>query len=292
MTHDELKEMIALHALDLLDEAELRALRAHLESSMEDERELTVLRDAAAMLAYTVAPIAPPAHAREALLAKVRAAKSDANSSGSAFIVNPESEVLTNVVPLSRTRSQSAHALDGARFVSSAWRYGAIAAALVLGVCVGALGVTWQRLGETQVEVARLRTIETELARERERGDKAEAIAQMMRSPDARIALLAGTPQAPRAHGRFVFDAQTGEALLVSFDLPPAPAGKAYQAWFIANGVPLPGGVFTTDVTGRVVFRERVPTNGRRAALFAITLEDEGGAQKPQGQQYLAGSVS
>lgn len=292
MTHDELKEMIALHALDLLDEADSRALVSHLASSADDERELAQLRDAAAMLTYTVAPIAPPPNARAALLAKIRATESNANSSGNASELSHAPKVPSNVVPLSRAKPRPINALDGSRFVSPAWRYGAIAAALVLGVCIVALGMTWKRLGETRAEVARLRAVETELARERERGNKAEESAALLRSPDARFALLAGTPQAPRAHGRFVFDAQTGEALLVSFELPPAPAGKAYQAWFIADGVPLPGGVFRTDAAGGVVFSERVPASGRRAALFAITLEDAGGAQKPQGQQFLAGKLS
>lgn len=292
MTHDEQKEMIALHALDLLDEAESRALASHLASSAEDERELARMRDAAAMLAYTVASVAAPTHLRDELLAKIRAMKSNTNTSGGSSMLSHESELPSNVVSLSRAKPRPVNALDGSRFVSSAWRYGAIAAALVLGVCIVALGMTWKRLGETRREVARLRAVETELAVERERAEKAEAIAQMLRSPDARIAVLAGTPQAPRAHGRFVFDAQTGDAMLVSFDLPPAPAGKAYQAWFIADGIPLPGGVFTADAAGRVVFRERVPASGRRAALFAITLEDAGGAQKPQGQQFLAGKLS
>jgi anti-sigma-K factor RskA len=292
MTHDEIKEMIALHALDLLGEAESHALESHLASSADDEREFAQLRDTVAMLAYTVAPIAPPSHSREALLEKIRKTKPNTNSSGGASELSREPETPSNVVPLSRAKPRPTPAFDGSRLVFSAWRYGAIAAALLLGVCLVALGTAWQRLGETRAEVARLRAIESTLASERERADKAEAIAAMMRSPDARIALLAGTPQAPRAHGRFVFDAQTGEALLVSFDLPPAPAGKAYQAWFIADGVPLPGGVFTADAAGRVVFREQVPTSGRRAALFAITLEDAGGVQKPQGQQFLAGKLS
>ena len=286
MNHDALQEMIALDALDLLDEAESRALAERLASDANGQQEAKDFRDAAAMLAYMVDPVKPPAALRVAVLAKIREETNALSGNGGA-------PARANVVPMTRPIAKSPVGAGSQRAMNDRlWRFGAIAAALLLSVCIVTLGMLWSRLGEARAEVSRLRGVESELARTKEQAERAEATASLLRDPEARIGVLAGTSQAPRAHGRVMLDPRTGEALLLSFDLPPVPPGKAYQLWFIADGVPLPGGVFTTDATGRVVLRETVPIEGRRAAVFAITLEDAGGSPVPKGQKYLAGPLS
>jgi hypothetical protein len=81
--------------------------------------------------------------------------------------------------------------------------------------------------------------------------------------------------------------------MLTAADLPPAPAGKAYQLWFIAEGKPpMPGSVFQPDARGHAEMHENIPPEGRTAAVFAVTLEPEGGTSAPTGEMYLKGSAS
>ncbi|MGH9942169.1 MAG: anti-sigma factor domain-containing protein, partial [Pyrinomonadaceae bacterium] len=81
-------------------------------------------------------------------------------------------------------------------------------------------------------------------------------------------------------------------ALLVAANLPPTPAGKAYQIWYIAGAAPQPGGLFKTDATGRGELRETVPLEGRQAALFAVTLEPQDGSPAPTSAIILKGAPS
>jgi len=98
---------------------------------------------------------------------------------------------------------------------------------------------------------------------------------------------LAGTKLVPEAHGMLAYD-KNGRAILMAKGLPPAPAGMAYQLWFIAGGQPMPGKVFRTDASGAGTLKDQVPAQARTAAVFAITLEPEKGVQSPTGQIYLS----
>jgi anti-sigma-K factor RskA len=123
------------------------------------------------------------------------------------------------------------------------------------------------------------------LARERE--EKA-----MLASPQALSMMLAGTNMAPQARAKLTFDRGTGRAMLFADGLPPAPAGKAYQLWFIAGTHVMPGGVFKPDAQGRAVAHDQVPAEARGSAVFAVTLEPQGGVPAPTGEKYLLSAAS
>jgi anti-sigma-K factor RskA len=138
-------------------------------------------------------------------------------------------------------------------------------------------------LEEAQSE---LRTQREIIAREREARD-------LIAAPEARIMTLSGTEMATRARAKFVYDRTTGRAMLMADDLPPAPAGKAYQLWFIAEGKPpMPGHVFNTDNTGHGELRDQMPEEARGATTFAVTLEPSNGVPAPTGAIYLKGAAS
>jgi len=71
--------------------------------------------------------------------------------------------------------------------------------------------------------------------------------------------------------------APDGTAAL-AFTVPPAPAGKAYEAWVIQGGTPKPAGLFEGgDRTSVLDIEQPV----RRGAVVAVTLERDGGAKRP-----------
>ncbi len=65
----------------------------------------------------------------------------------------------------------------------------------------------------------------------------------------------------------------------VSFQLPPAPAGKVYEIWFVRRGHAVPAGFAHA---GRNEVRH-VP----RGAAVAVTLERRGGSRRPTGPLLL-----
>lgn len=274
--------MLAAQALGALDEAEARDLMAHVEACAECRAELESWLDTTAALAYAAPSVEPRAELRNRILDSIRA-EPPAKSTGG---VKTASESIG-----SQTGESSPAGSNVVSFVkperrawSRALRIGALAASLVFVALVIALVLLWQRYSTMQQEVARLggqlNQTQSELRRER------DAI-KLVTAPDAQMATLAGTEMAANAHAKFVFDRQTGRAMLMADNLPPAPAGKTYQLWYIAGGKPMPGHVFTPDAAGRAEMHDQVPVEARNAAVFAVTLEPSGGTKEPTGPKYL-----
>src|ERR671922_78249 len=101
------------------------------------------------------------------------------------------------------------------------------------------------------------------------------------------IALLASDAERrPLSGGRgALLIAADGSAALVTCNLATAPAGKAYEAWVIADNTPQPAGLFrgADDCDVKLLTRE-VP----RDATVAVTLEREDGVDSPTSQPLFA----
>lgn len=72
MTHDELRDLVAVYALDALAPEEAEQVEAHLPSCRECRQQLALLREAAASLAAGVAQSAPPPGLRDRILEAAR----------------------------------------------------------------------------------------------------------------------------------------------------------------------------------------------------------------------------
>lgn len=324
MNHEDYKEMLALDALGLLEEADAGALREHLEGCAQCRAEADEMRGVAAMLAYTAPPVAPDGELRGRILGSIHSV----NSADGVTSASRPGDAAASVANASQTGSANAAGEGGAAaspddaatplpaahapakvlpfagrgegrpgfFGRPAYAFGAIAASLVIAVLAVSLFMLWQQNEEMRAEIRRLSTrademtarageMQSELSREREERE-------ILAAPGTRMTTLAGTESAPAAHAMLAYDRRTGRALLLASDLPPAPAGKAYQLWFIAGGRPLPGKVFTTDAGGRATLRDQIPPEGSNATIFAVTLEPAQGVSAPTGDKFLVGNAS
>ncbi len=268
-------ELLTAKALTALDAVDARVLNSHLESCDACRLEMIAWEDTAALLALDAEPLEPGAHVRERILANVRATKSSAS-----LAENP-----AELIPVSSLRESKI--LEFERPRRSVWAslgsFGAIAATVVFAALIISLVALWRENRSNQSELARL-TAEMNQARtqlERER-----AIGDLLTSPDAHMAKLAGTTVAPGAHAMLAYD-KNGHAMLMAKGLPAAPEGMAYQLWFIKDNKKMPGRVFTTDAAGNGTLDDQIPEVARNAAVFAITLEPKSGVQVPTGSIYL-----
>lgn len=288
--------MLAAHALGALERAEARDLAAHLSECAECRAEFDAWRETAAALAYIAPAAEPSAGLRSRILESIRAEEGvqkfprSATRRGDGKIKGVSGESSrdeSNVVPLVKTARSS-------RLIIS--RPVALAASLALIALVISLVLLWNRYGTMQQEMARLSArlnqTQGELASEREALAREREAIELITAPEARMATLAGTEMARSARAKFVFDRTTGRAMLMADDLPPAPAGKAYQIWFIAEGKPMPGQVFTPDASGHAEMHDQVPAAARGATTFAITLEPSQGMAAPTGPKYLLSASS
>ncbi|MDQ3744732.1 MAG: anti-sigma factor [Acidobacteriota bacterium] len=340
MRHEDYKELLSLEAVGALDAGETRALEEHLSSCGECRAELREMSDAASALAFTVAPVAPPAHLRSRVLEQVRglapstqaeASRALPSSSRVASVAGASSEVAGASETVGASEATAASEVAGASGVAretsadsattskaafgvedarrllarmSLWQIFAARPSLALGA--GAAAVAFVLLGVTslalrgrnatlQAEVVRLyerlHQSQEEMVRAHEQLARARDMGDMLASPEASVMQLAGKDAAPRARAVVAYERSTGRAVLLATGLPPAPAGRAYQLWLIAENKPLPGGTFKSDTDGRARMSDHLPA-GVRQPTFAVTLEREGGESAPKGEMYLLGSGS
>lgn len=282
--HEEYKELLALSAIDA-DCEERRALEAHLASCADCRAEQREMRDAAAALALAAPPVIPSPDLRSRVLTSLKTTPQESRGVDARSANTTRGGLKVVSLEAARDHRRARTLLNRPAF--------ALAASLILCALAALSFVLWQRNGALKSQLATLSTTlnqqQDELAARNSELERTRRERELLSSPEAHASELAGTPAAVSARARLVFDARTGEAMLIAMNLPPAPAGKAYQLWFIADGKPLPGSVFTTDAQGRAEMHEQIPTAGRRAQIFAVTLEPASGVQSPTGEMILKG---
>lgn len=266
MTHEDYQELLAGRALDALDDADLRELDQHLAGCPECSAELAEWRDTAALIAYTAAQVEPRAEVGVRIMDQVRSNRA-ARAETSAQVIEMRQR------PAAKQSSNLLRLAAAIAFV-----------ALLIG-----LALTWKRNADLRSENARIST-ELEMQR-RELVQQREAITILSESGAKRME-LAGTKEAENARGTFAFDPRTGRAMLMAQGLPPTPPDKAYELWFIADGRPMPGKVFTVDASGHAMMSDQVPAEARDHAVFAITLEPKDGVSSPTGPVYMTSPSS
>lgn len=284
--------MLPLHALGTLEAEDARAMEAHLAACAECRAELDEWRATAAALAYAARTVEPSVRLRARILESVReqpTSSSVREASGNGGGIDQVSAAPSNVVSI----TESPRRMSG-----PVWKFGAIAASIMIVALVASVFVLLNRNRAMRTEIARLSTrlnqMQGEMARERETKEliaaRAEQDRQMLTA--ANFTRLQGTDAAPGARAMLAYDPGTGRAMLLADNLPPVPAGKAYQLWYIAGNKPLPGTVFTPDARGHAEVRDQAPPKGRDATIFAVTLEPSGGVSAPTGDKYLLGATS
>ena len=168
---------------------------------------------------------------------------------------------------------------------------GAVAAMIVGGFLVGSyVAVRYEaRLGEMAREMARTRErLAQETARFKVRAAAYDEIVNLLREPSTQVIPLQPAGPIPSASGRLVWNERTGGHLFVAA-LPPAPEGKAYEAWTISGGQPRPAGVFQPDASGVAV--HRLDGTAGRVDVFAVTIEPAGESRAHRPDRPRVGEV-
>src|SRR6185503_2407208 len=268
MAHQEYEELLTLRALDALDAADRPRLDEHLETCSACRLELAELRDAAGLLAHASTPAEPSANVRARILDEVRkeAKPAVAASTVAPFRARPAASVWPNLLRLA-------------------------AAIAFVALLIGVIAL-WRRDVRSRQELARLsqqfNQQQTELSRDREVLARQREALALMNSPAMKKMELAGMQVAQTARATFLYDRETGRAMLMTNGLPAAPAGMAYEVWFIPKGhSPMPGKTFTVDAAGHAMMMDQMPPEAMESAVIAITLEPEKGSASPTGAIYL-----
>ena len=264
---DAARDLAALYVLGALDAGTDHVVRDHLATCDQPHPEFADLGGVAVLLAETVDPVEPSSGLRERIL----------TAASSARAARPLEEDHTRAHPVPRQTAIFAPAAPmqphGRR-----WRdvraLVAIAAVVVVVVVGGAL-VRWSVSSQNDATAARARSAAL-----------ASVVGQI--ASGAPVVHLASTAAAPGASGVAVI-ARTGVGYLVISGLPPAPAGRIYEAWFISRGSPRPAGLFDIEADGLGILAG-MPAGGRVDAV-AVTQEPVGGSSRPTGAVLAAGTA-
>jgi len=271
VANDEIKEQAALYALGALSQLEARSFEAHLRDGCTVcQAELAAFENVVGVIGLDPDEVSPPPGLRNKLMSQISSDPREQKS----------------ITPLERTQPTTRVPERQGGFGGMRWFPWAVAASLALVAVVSFLA--WQRADE------RVGSLTTE-ARQLElavaaRSKEQNEINKVLLTPGATRIDLAGLSGHPSARGVVYVDPQD-KKWVVDTDLPPAPAGKEYQLWFLAPG-PVSAGMIKTDASGHGFSIVNVPANVGQIAAAAITLEPEGGSQTPTNPIYVLGKTS
>lgn len=249
------------------------------------------------LVAYELEPAAPRPELRSRLMSAVRGEETLPGDLTQEMEPRPAPQVR----PAPVSRLATSQDVPAARRVApravmmprrrSLWPM-ALAASLILalgGLC------GWLLLRQTRMEetIARL---EGELAVERREAEQAvagmRAAMERMRvnfalvtAPAVKVSPLRPVDAQNPARGILFVAADNQHWYLAVHDLPPAPAGRDYQLWWVAEEGTVRGGAFDPGAGEKVeLYSETMPA-GTRDVL--ITLEPAGGVAAPTGPEVL-----
>jgi len=162
----------------------------------------------------------------------------------------------------------------------------AVVVALAAMLTAGVVAARYEaRLGQMARETAAVRErLQRDEIALREQLTAYRGAVELLRDPATRVVELRGAGPRAEATARLIWNDQAGGHLLVA-NLPPAPAGKAYELWMLGGPAPRPAGVFQVDASGRAV-QDVGPATG--ASSFAVTIEPAAGSPAPTGPVVLA----
>lgn len=256
MSHEPFETQAAAYALGALDGDERAQFEEHLaHGCAQCSAAVRDFGETLADVARGEPPLIPPAHVKTALMRRV-----------------------------------TATATPAPRLAWRRWRWaaGTVAAAVVIAAfTAGFVASRYEaRIGMMAREMATTRAaLQRQEAALRGQLAASQAVVDLLRDPATRVVTLQGQGASPQSSGRLVWNEKAGGYLLVA-NLPPAPAGKAYELWTISGGKPQPAGLFTVDASGQG--RLPVPAVAAPVDVFAVTLEPEAGVPAPTGPIVLA----
>jgi anti-sigma-K factor RskA len=275
------EELAALYALDLLGGEELVAFEAQLARDDALRALVEHLRDASASLALSVRQVEPPA----ALKARILAAADASTAHPATPVAPPPRSADMLPFPLARL---------------APWGLAACFAAAAIFFGLRSISLrsenealhTERELAEVAYKMAQNQLSERTLLAERMIADLG---AQLKHTEDlsrlkitALASLLGNTPEAKAIA---VWDPAQQSGLLTVEKLPAIATEQDYQIWVVDPQYPIPvdGGIFKPDSTGKAVLTFKTDKPIRHVAAFAISLEKKGGVPKAEGPMVLLG---
>ncbi len=252
-SHEELEVLVSAHALDGLEPAEAAAVAAHLADCEACRAAFDEALETAAGLALSIPAAEPPADLRGRILAAARATpQEDAAPAPARAAAAAE-----------RRRRRFSEIFTPSRNFAAAF-----------ALAAGMLGVLYLSERDTTS------TLEAQR-------DRAALVSQALAAPGTQVVTLSG----PGGEGGGALVLAADRKPLVVSDLLPAPPGKVWEVWTIAEGgVPVSAGLMRGGPENVLQLQDPVVPG----TTVAITAEPDDGTPHagPTGSIALSGGLS
>jgi anti-sigma-K factor RskA len=252
-------EYAASYALGALDSEERVAFEAHLAGCAACRADVQAYQDVTGLIGQSAPPVAAPPQLKQRILAEARKVRPITSRPSVAA-----KRQRSNVLP---------------------WLLAAASVVVAAGLGVFFRQERAHRLAAENEE----QSAQTQLAAARSELARTDSVLAALLAPDLQTAALAAQGRPPSA--RLYYSRDRNTVVLTAHDLQPAPSGRTYQLWGIADGQAVSLGTFNTEPNGRAVVTLVVPA-GARFQVSAITDEPAGGSPQPTTTPFLSGNWS
>ncbi len=249
--HEQYGDLAGAYAFGALDAADRAAFERHLSACAECRQLVADARLLADALPHTLTPVDPPAALRHRIMMAAAPAAT-----------------------------------------ATPFRWFAIAAALLAAISGTVAWTQYRQVTTSQAAAAQsqgqLEALQAQLSALQSQADTARQAIDILAADDVSRVELKGQPAAPASTGRAYWSASRG-LLFSAVNLPPLPAGRVYQLWYVTAAAPVSAALVTPDAAGRYTLITRAPA-GVTPTAFAVTIEPAGGLPAPSGAFYLRGA--
>lgn len=257
--HPQYAEALALYAMGALDNAQdLAELETHLGTCGECRRELEALRADAALLAFSAVGPTPPDRVRQQLLKAIAAEPRMERRQQKPFVVG-------------RMRSR--------------WLSFAPVAVMLTLVAFSMLLWLDLRSKTRDLRIARRQIAQVQEELNKANIDLLEArkISDVLHAPDAWPVSLVPVMTPAQPQMKVIYSRKKGALFLLANNTHPLPQDKIYELWLLpADGsAPMACGWFKPDNQGNGMMYHELQSVDISAKGFAVTIEPEGGSDKP-----------
>jgi anti-sigma-K factor RskA len=251
-----IEELLPFYVLDALTEEEKELVESYLAKHPEARAQVQELQSDASAMPYSVLPVEPPRHVKEALMSRIAA------------------DVQARERSTAPAESQSSR--RGLRFED-------IFRVLSLGAATAA--ILWAFVLNAQVERLQneISALSEQVTAQSQSIDQIITNLPPANQSDVITVSLKGTEVQPGAQGQLIADPNEQSAVLVISGLPPLEPGRTYQVWLIGDA-PISAGFLTVDANGQSVL---IVTSEETIGSFnslGISIEPEGGSEQPTGE--------
>ncbi|HEY4379575.1 MAG TPA: anti-sigma factor [Acidobacteriaceae bacterium] len=281
---------LVLYAMQLLPAQDAAAVTQHLQQCADCRAELGHIRADLATFANTTDLQSPPASARQRLVDQVGREKKIVPIAPAQAPAHPPAQVQTAPPLAAFGRGSSVLSIEDHQpkrsgrtvFALAGW-----AAAACLAVGTGFLYKSREDLrGTLTAQTGQIQRLNTDAA-------SAHQLMDALTDPKAvRVTLTAKPLPKTAPIGGVTYNPQKGSLVFLVSDLNPLQAYKTYELWVIPSDgtTPIPAGTFHPDDQGNAAVIMPDLPKGVPAKAFGVTIEDEGGAEKPTLPIIMAGS--